>query len=124
MKFFKSKPERDKDSEVLLTPADAPVSHALILICEKCGKKLSSDDDNPARVLQKTLKEELKSIYGKGTARALLTGCMDICPRDEIAIAFSWSEAKGGGDEFLTLHADDPESAARVLIERIKTERK
>jgi hypothetical protein len=39
-----------------LMPVAAPVSDALILICEKCGKKLSrTPDDNPSRTIQHQL---------------------------------------------------------------------
>ncbi len=98
--------------------AESPVTDALILICEKCGKKISKSDENPAQKLQASLKDELKSRLGKGKVRAVLVGCMDVCPDDEIAIAISRSDALGGKDEFLTLEKGFSNKDARdELIE-------
>jgi hypothetical protein len=71
----------------LLTSAPSPVSDTLILICEKCGKKLLPEAvDNPSRTLQLGLKEKIKTGGLKGVFRAVITSCMDICPENEIAI--------------------------------------
>jgi predicted metal-binding protein len=97
-----------------ITSVDSPVSEALILICEKCGKKLSNSDDNPARALQGALKEKIKSDGNKGVLRAVITSCMDICPKDEIAIAISKSGTEQ--DRFFTLKSDHPENEAQTIL--------
>jgi predicted metal-binding protein len=74
--------------------AKSPVSGGLILICEKCGKKLSDSDDNPARELQKILKETIKETGHKGEAKAVLTSCMDLCPKDAIAVSFARTDSE------------------------------
>lgn len=97
-----------------------PVSEAIIMVCEKCGKKLASDpENNPSRALQTSLKEAIKSEFGKGKFRAVITSCMDICPKDEIAIAISRSEANGGRDEFFTV-TGDTESLKDEILARAK----
>lgn len=81
----------------------------LILICEKCGKKLSESksDLNPAIELKDWLKKELKNRDLWGTSRVVTTTCLDICPDQKIAVAFvsdrpdlgNWAEEIRPGDE-------------------------
>jgi predicted metal-binding protein len=97
-----------------ITSVKPPVSEALILICEKCGKKLSNSEDNPSRELQSALKEKIKSDGNKGVIRSVLTSCMDVCPKDEIAIAITTSD--GGKDRYFTLKSDHPEDEAQTLL--------
>ena len=99
----------------MLKPAPAPVTTAMILICEKCGKKLCADPDkNPSRLLQAELKEKIKSRYGKGVLRPIVTTCMDICPNEEVAIAISRT---GEAPQFFTLRKEDLSDAAETLID-------
>lgn len=77
------------NTTISMQPATSPVSEALIFICEKCGKKLASGDENPARELQQAIKSEIKNIDGKGRWRASVTSCMDLCPKGEVAICIS-----------------------------------
>jgi predicted metal-binding protein len=99
----------------------SPVSEALILVCEKCGKKLvSGDEENPARTLQTSLKEKIKEEHGKGKFRAVITSCMDICPKDEIAIGIlrpSHSEK----DEFFTVIGETESLRDDILARAKKT---
>jgi predicted metal-binding protein len=102
------------------TEVPAPVSQAMILICEKCGKKLSSDnEENPSRSLQQSLKEKIKENGDKGVLRALLTSCMDICPKGEIAVGISFSNATGGKDLFLTLKEALKEGGLQANVDAI-----
>jgi hypothetical protein len=79
-----------------LKTAEAPVSESLIMICEKCGKKLSSDaEENPARV----------------------TSCMDICPQGEIAIGFART---GKPNEFYTIERQDVEGSLDEILEKAR----
>jgi ferredoxin len=60
----------------------------LILICEKCGRKLMEESkDNPSLVIQKNLKSRIKNKLPGGTVRAITTSCMKICPSSAITIA-------------------------------------
>ena len=100
-------------------PVTSPVSEALILICEKCGKKLSRvPDDNPSRTIQLRLKEEIRADGSKGKLRCVLTGCMDVCPDRAIAVGFSRTEKP---DQFFTF-TGQPEEAAQVILEKIRKE--
>jgi hypothetical protein len=104
---------------VKLNPVVPPVSEALILICEKCGKKLARDsEENPSRALQSELKGKIKALDGKGKLRAVVTSCMDICPEGEIAIGISPSESRGGKDRFFTVKEGDPEKMANTILEQ------
>lgn len=96
-----------------LTQVKSPVSEALILVCEKCGKNMGfSEDNNPARALQKLMKETIKAEGKKGVQRAVITGCMDICPKDELAICISRTDQ---ADEYLTVTGDVKELADTIL---------
>jgi predicted metal-binding protein len=100
-----------------LTPQASPVSEALILICEKCGKKLAPDSEpNPARELQLLLKEKIKNQGKKGQLRAVITSCMDLCPKGEIAIGIS---VTAGKNRYFTLEGVDHEAASELLFEQL-----
>lgn len=58
----------------------APVSEALILICEKCGKRES-------RSLMDDLKTQIKARGSKREFRVLRTSCMNVCPKRGVTLA-------------------------------------
>lgn len=69
-----------------------PKWHAnLILICEKCGKKLSpaAGSENPSVELKNWLKNELFSRNLAGSSRVITSSCLDICPDGKVAVAFT-----------------------------------
>ena len=77
---------------------DAPVKTALLLICEKCGKRALNakssppisqappSDENPSQLLQQALKQQLLSLGQKNEIRSLLTSCMDLCPENKVSV--------------------------------------
>jgi hypothetical protein len=91
-----------------LSSADAPVDTALILICEKCGKNLGK---HFARDVQQELKKAIRGGEEKQNFRAVLTGCMDLCPSDEITIAISRTK---GQNQFFTASGEAEEIAKAV----------
>lgn len=100
--------------------ADPPVEDALILICRKCGEKLQErkKDENPSRELQHSLKSAIKSLYGKHRVRAVLTDCMDLCPKKAIAIAHV--DLKNGPGEFFLLPEEELTLAPEKILKRIR----
>lgn len=69
-------------------------SENLVLVCEKCGKKLESSNPagvsgNPSHTLKDWLKKQLlsKTLWGK--TRVVVTTCLDICPEGKVAVAFT-----------------------------------
>ena len=72
-----------------LRTTEPPVTRALIMICEKCGKKLSkiSGDDDLSRTLQKSLKAAIAEAGEKHEIRAVLSSCLNLCPDDAIALS-------------------------------------
>lgn len=103
-------------------PAPSPVTEALILICEKCGKKLtnSSDrDDNPAVILQKMIKEQIRDEYGKGKFRCVITSCLDVCPQGELTVAISPTSQKES-DRFFTFEETVNKTVAKEIIDLAK----
>lgn len=68
-----------------IQPTDPPVREALLFVCEKCGKSESRD-------LARDLKVAIKARGLKGVYRAVLSGCMDICPKRGIAVAVAGAD--------------------------------
>lgn len=105
-----------------LKPASASVDTALILICEKCGRKLAGEDGaNLAVEFQKELKGEIMSRLGKGVVRAVATSCLDVCPQSQIAMAIS--RFAPGGLEFFTAQPEDLEALIPSLIDSLTSDR-
>ena len=59
---------------------------SLILVCEKCGKKLDGKGDY-AQELKKEWKQEFQSAGLWGESRIVVTSCLDVCPSGEMAVA-------------------------------------
>lgn len=104
--------------ELKKTPA--PVRETLLLICEKCGKRLAgkSDDENPAKLLQQNLKSEVKARHLKGRVRPVLTSCLDICPEGEVAIGRIQLDQTKPEIEFFTVACEEPDQTAKLLIDQ------
>lgn len=113
----------DKHSSVEFTPVPSPVSEALILVCEKCGKKLVGEgEDNPSKTLQLALKDRIKEQGKKGVLRAVVTSCMDVCPKGEIAVGILRMEDGAKAREFYTVRGK-VEKAADDVLERVARNR-
>jgi predicted metal-binding protein len=62
----------------------------LVIVCEKCGKKLAKDSaaPNPAHEMKDWLKKELLARDLWGINRVVTASCLDICPEGKVAVAF------------------------------------
>jgi predicted metal-binding protein len=69
-----------------VTDAEAPVSRAMVFICEKCGRRKDSDEKNASHRLASKLKRACKRRFERGEVRVALTSCMDVCPEDRITV--------------------------------------
>lgn len=102
-----------------LEKTSAPVE-TLILICEKCGKKLTQDEqNNPSSVIQKNLKSRIKQELPPRTARAIITSCMNICPSGAITVAKIAPLHRNTDAQFYILHDKDAEKAASLIFEQL-----
>jgi predicted metal-binding protein len=100
-----------------------PVTEALILVCEKCGKKMAGGtDENPARNLQLAMKEHIKTTGKKGELRAVLTSCLDVCPKDEITVAVL-ATSSHTHTTFLTIKGNVEKKAEEVLEKALEIAR-
>ena len=98
----------------------APVSHALIMICDKCGRKLESDDEkNPSRLMQKQLKHEMKEKFGKGYARAVTTSCLDVCPKNQIAVGIADLNSTSQPVQFFLVEGQDPAADCAAILGKL-----
>lgn len=72
--------------EAKVEDVEAPVQESMLWICEKCGFKLAGkNDENPSRSLQKLVKKRLSEEGRKRQVRAMVTSCMNICPKGKIS---------------------------------------
>lgn len=120
MKFGKNSPH-------MLEKTPSPVNSALILICEKCGKKLSGSDDsekNPSRLIQKEMKGIIADQIGKRELRAVVTTCMNVCPKDKIATCLVPTGNVHKTPTFYEAEIGnlDCETAARHLLDELQKE--
>ncbi len=104
-----------------LTPTPAPVQ-TLLLICEKCGKKqVSEDEENPSVKIQRQLKARIKETLQPGMVRAITTSCMNICPINAIAIGYFDSLQQNTSAQFFLLHEKDTNQAVNDLFQQFCT---
>lgn len=120
--FFESKKSKPNDSApAQIETTAAPVTEALIFICEKCGKKIgNADRENPSRDLQQDLKAMIRESGSKGVIRAALTSCIDLCPKNAIAVAI----VDAGGtrkNQYLTLECYTDDAAEKILARAKKS---
>jgi predicted metal-binding protein len=91
-------------SSVELSPVASPVSEALILVCEKCGKKLVPEgEENPSKRLQLALKQRIFETGRKGRLRAVVSSCLDVCPVGELTVAVLSTGEAAEARRFFTL---------------------
>lgn len=95
---------------------EAPVKKAVVMICEKCGAKLSPEGTNLSREIQQTLKAEIKGRLGKGVIRAVVTSCLDLCPEGKITVAINHLEENK--TEFLEADPENPRAVIDGIFER------
>lgn len=92
---------KSKSGTTRFETEDMPVSQSMIWICEKCGSKLSrSDNESPSRDLQKAIKHLLSENKEKRNIRVMVSGCMNICPKEKIAASII--DLKGGKTRFVS----------------------
>lgn len=111
------------------TPVPSPIQEELILICEKCGKKLQgaaqgqtqgqSGAENPSVALQQALKSKCIEAYGKNVIRPVLTGCLAVCPQGQITMARMKTETEGA-IEFYTVTPPQDQSDLEEAWDWIK----
>jgi predicted metal-binding protein len=100
---------------------DPPFSTGLILICDKCGKRMKADfDENPSRELVARLKKESKEVFGKGEVRAALTSCLDICPEDRISVAIVPTGGHTEGARYFTVKATDVKGTSETIVKEAR----
>jgi hypothetical protein len=102
-------------------PVDPPVSTGLILVCDKCGKRLEADlDKNPSRELVSRLKKGSKALFGKGEIRAALTTCLDICPEERISVAIVPTGAGSTATKYFTVRPSDIEATSDKILKEAR----
>jgi predicted metal-binding protein len=100
---------------------DPPVSTGLLLVCDKCGKRLkSSRDENLSRKLVARLKKASKQAFGKGEIRAALTSCLNICPEQSISVAIVPTGVSGGVAKYFTVEATDIDNTAEKIVQEAR----
>jgi NADH:ubiquinone oxidoreductase subunit E len=94
--------------------ADIPWSEAVVMVCTKCSRKIVGDE-SLADSIKKTLKHSFKEAgFGKNV-RSVTSSCLDICPKDRVAIAIVRRHA---GTRAITV---DPKIDDQSLFTEVKT---
>ena len=65
---------------------DTPWTSGSLLICNKCGKSFGRTEN--ADLLKFDLKSYLKETESHKKIRVMVTGCLDVCQKDEQAVVF------------------------------------
>ncbi len=100
---------------------DPPVSTGLILVCEKCGKRMQGDGDkNPSRKLASRLKKMSRELFDKREVRVALTSCLDICPPNRVSVAIVPVGRPTQAPSFLTVKTEDIESTSHDILEHAR----
>lgn len=94
-----------------LNPVESPAHEAMVFVCEKCGKHAECS----GKELRHELRTELKERGRKGAVRVVLTGCLDICPKEGVALALARS---GSPTEYLVAEGK-ARDVAHELLERL-----
>jgi predicted metal-binding protein len=102
----------------LLQAVESPVAQAMVLICEKCGKRAGGSGKNVSYRLASHFKRQVKRAFGKGDIRIVLTTCMDICPDDRVTVAIT-PTAPGSAPLFMLVDIDDLEASSEALVRAI-----
>jgi hypothetical protein len=103
-----------------LEPASLPVCDMLVLFCEKCGAKMASDSmENPSKILQKSLKEQIKHEGRQKERRAILSSCLNLCPENKIALGLLDLRNKKQ-PQFLTLSYSSHQEAHKAVLHSIE----
>jgi hypothetical protein len=63
-----------------------PWSRSLVVVCQECDGR--GDDFTPPIVL-KAAKSMARTVGPKGRARVTGSGCLDVCPKNGVALAIS-----------------------------------
>ncbi len=97
---------------------DNPWSKALVTVCTKCGKSISSKDledpGNVAENLKMYLKKSFKDSGDSKKIRVVTSSCLDICVDDYQAVTIAKTDGK---TESWILH---PEKEKKDLLEYLK----
>ena len=100
-----------------IVPENAPWSDALVLICSKCGRKLESDvGEDLSEKIKSDLKSRIKEEDLKDRIRVSTSSCMDICPKDRIAITV----AKRAGQPAIESFSVSPDASPSEIWEKIR----
>jgi predicted metal-binding protein len=104
-----------------MQPIEPPVSNALVLVCEKCGKRLDTESDkNPSRRLVSRLKKMAKKSFDRGEIRAVATSCMDLCPEGEVSVAIVSVRHARPDTRFFTVGVDDIDATATRILDALR----
>lgn len=66
--------------------AEVPWSEAVVMVCTKCSRKIVGNEDLADR-FKKVLKGSFKDAGLNKNIRTVTSSCLDICPKDRVAIA-------------------------------------
>ena len=105
----------------MIKKEETPWSEAVVLICTKCSKSISSsmlkEDGNAGENLKMFLKKSFKDSGDGGKIRVVTSSCLDVCIDDTQAVTFA---SVDGDTETFTVHPEkDREELLKMLKDKI-----
>jgi predicted metal-binding protein len=88
----------------------------MIFICEKCGRRADPDGKNASHRLASKLKRACKRRFERGEVRIVLTGCMDVCPEEQITVLIQ-PVSGVHATRFRLADIEDVEGASETLLQ-------
>jgi predicted metal-binding protein len=104
-----------------MKPIEPKWHESIILICEKCGKKLDPKG-NPSVELKDWVKKKMISAGHWGEIRVSTSSCLDICPENLVAIAFTGDRAGSKTQAFEIDPVNDREWLLEKALKRARRE--
>lgn len=100
----------------MMKKEETPWSEAVVLVCTKCGKSISSlkEEGNAGDNLKNFLKKSLKDSGDLGKVRVVTSSCLDVCIAELQAVAIASTHGK---TETFTVH---PEKDREEFLKHIK----
>lgn len=102
----------------MMKKEETPWSEAVVLVCTKCSKSISSsslkEEGNAGENLKTFLKKSLKDSGDLGKVRVVTSSCLDVCIDELQAVSVASTHGK---TETFTVH---PEKDREELLKHIK----
>ena len=100
---------------------EPPVTAALVLVCQKCGKRLKgAGDGKSGHRLQSRIKKLSKRTFARGEIRVASTSCLNMCPENRISVVIIPIESVVSQPQFFEVNAHDIDEASDAVLKQVR----